>query len=84
MSLKDKILTRGSALTFNFMTTFSLATVVQTLAITVIAGAQDQFTGICPYFWPNYGMCFVPTPLYFLVALPNMAVGDDDTHLCFC
>lgn len=53
----------------------------QTLAITVIADAPHQFTGICPDLWPNCGMC--PKPLYFLVALPNMAVGDNNAHFCF-
>lgn len=30
----------------------------QTLAIRVVTGAGDQFTGNCPSLWPNYRMCF--------------------------
>lgn len=62
----------------------SLATVVHRLLLSVIADAPHHFTGICPCLWPNCGMCFVPKLLYFLVALPDMAVGNNEAHLCFC
>lgn len=74
----------GKCLDIQFYDNFLIGnSCAQTLAITVIAGAPDQFPGIGPDLWPNCGMCFVPKLLYvFLVELPNMAVGDDDAQFC--
>ncbi len=86
MSLKDKILTWGSALTFNFLTSFSWATVVFTLAIRVILGHEisllelslslAKLSRVLSWFLSRE----YSGPLW--VAPPNsMAEGDDNTCL---
>lgn len=81
VSLKDKILTWGSALTLSFMTSFSWGnSCFQTLAIRVVTGAWSQFTGNCPFHWPNYYVFC----LDFLVVTTSVHFGRVEVDSSTC
>lgn len=65
-SLKDRILTWGSALTLNFMTSFSWATVVfRLLPLRCLLEHETSLLEIVPLL-SNSGMCFVLIPKSWL------------------
>lgn len=63
----------------------SLATVVHRLLLSVIADAPHQSPGICPKPLAKLRHVLRPnTATVFWLHYRNMAVGDNDAHLCFC